>query len=224
MISTKEIFDTVQSLALKQGHGTISIPEFDKYATLASKSLFNEKVGSSVDNYKLGKAMAKSGPGMNKEVDKALSSFFRGGTEISLAAGEGPWPEGLAFVDTMTTIDGFEVSWKPKHMVPSYVKSTIDPPTANNAIYTDRGNGFKVYPSVPKVVVDYYIDPVDIKYGFTIDTVKNRPVYDASKTVNFEWPEGQRLELLTRILGFIGVSIRDTELFQIAEQQKNTLA
>lgn len=223
MISTKEIFDTVQSLALKQGHGTISIPDFDKYATLASKSLFNDKSGSSVDNYKLGKAMAKSGPGMNKEVDKALSSFFRPGIEISLAAGEGPWPDGLAFVDTMTTPEGYEVTWKPKHMVSSYLKSTIDAPTADNAIYVERGDGFKVYPSVPKVILDYYRDPSDIKYGFTIDTVNKRPVYNADKTVNFEWPDGQRIELLTRILSFIGISIRDTELFQIAEQQKITL-
>lgn len=223
MISVKEIFDTVQSLALKQGHGTIAISEFDRFASIASKSLYNQKMGFDSDDYKLGKVLAKSGPGMNKEIDKSLSVFLQPDVEINLANGEGPWPESLGFVDLITTPEGVEVTWKPKHLIPSYIKSTIDSPTADNPIYTDRGTGVKVYPALPKVLVTYYKIPTDVKYGYTINGA-GRAAYSASASVNFEWPEGNRMELITRILSLIGISIRDTELFQISEAQKNTLA
>lgn len=231
MISNKDVFDIVQSLAQKQKHGTISISEYDKYANMASMDLFNERMGSERDYYKLGKGIAKTGPGMNKQVDASLNPFLVPDKSIVLASGTGLLPSDCELIDTVS-VGGVDAKWVPKFKVNSYLKSTIDVPTAAYPIYSDSGldestkaSVIKVYPTtITAAIVTYYRTPKPVKYGYTVDTVKNRPVYQESSTVNFEWSGTEKLQLVFRICKYLGLAIRDNELIQVSEQEKNTIA
>lgn len=231
MISTREIFDIVQTLAQKQKHGTITISEFEKFANMASGDLFNERIGSIRDLYKLGKGIPKVAPGMNKQVDEALSPFFVKDAPVALVAGVGT-VTGSELIDTVT-LNGVPVKWVPHFKVGSYLRSTIDFPTVDYPIYEDNDvvvndvsiSGLAVYPkTATQVLVSYYRFPRAIKYNYTVDPVKRRPVFNPTGTIDFEWRPTEKLQLVFRICKYIGLSIRDNELMQVAEQEKINIA
>lgn len=222
MISINEIYEIVQNLAQKAQHGAITVTEFDKYANMASMDLFNEKLGSVRDLYKLGKAMSKTGSGMNKEIDQSLRPFLVEDLPIAVANNKGTLPTNCEYVD-LVSFNSKALKWIPKNKVPSYLNNTIDFPTVDYPVYTDLSTEIEVYPSgMNPVLMTYYKTPQTVNWGYTLDS--GRPVYNPLTSIDFEWYPTQKLYLITRILGYIGITIRDTELVQYAEQQENTIA
>jgi len=221
MIEINEVFENVQSLAQKAKHGTIRVADFIKYANLASMDLFNEKLGPERDYYKLGKAIPKTGPGMNKMVDQALKPYLVDSVPIALVGNIGTLPTNCEYVDDISTASD-SLKWVPNNKIKSYLNSSIDVPTMEYPIYTDLNGQVKVYPTMTTIYLTYYKTPETVDWKYTL--VNNRPVYNPTGSVNFSWHPTQKLELITRILGYVGITIRDTELINYSEQQENTIA
>lgn len=222
MININEVYEIVQNMAQKAQHGSISVSEFNKYANMASMDLFNEKIGPVRDYYQLGKAMAKTSPSMNKVVDQSLRPFLVYDLPVLVTAGLANIPTDCEFIDNIM-FDNVDLKWIPKSKIGSYLNSTIDNPTEEYPVYIDSKDGIQVYPNTIELVdLTYYKTPVTVEWKYTL--VANKPVFTSTGSVNFEWYPTQKLQLVTRILGYIGISIRDTELTQYAEQQENTIA
>lgn len=222
MVGIKETFDTVQNIAQKQQYGAISIPEFNEYANMANIDLFNERLGSIRDYYRLGKAMAKTGTGMNKEIDLLLSPFYTPNISVAVVGGLASVPTDCEYVESITYLSR-DVKWIPNNKRASYADSTIDTPTAEWPVYSDLNNQIRILPTnISPVVINYYKTPLTVKYNYTL--VSNRPVYSPTGSVDFQWKPTQRIDLIMRICGYIGIAIRDTELIQYSEQQENTIA
>ena len=102
--------------------------------------------------------------------------------------------------------------------VNSYLNSTIDEPTVDNPIYVDYAPAYlTTYPTLnTPTYLTYYKYPAVPVWGYTLPS--GRPVYDANTSTNFDWPETELLRLSARILKYMGISIRDQELEQQAQQ------
>lgn len=223
MIAINEVYENTVSIAQKARHGTIRIADFNRYANLASMDLFNEKLGTTRDLYKLGKAIDKSSPGMNKSIDQALRPFLVTNTSITLTSGIGTIPAQCEFIDAVSSASGSEVKWVPNNKIIPYLKSTIDVPTEEYPIYSDLATQIEVYPiTLTSILLNYYRTPETVIWAYTL--VSNRPIFNSAGSVNFSWNQTMKLELITRILGYIGITIRDTELVQYASVEESTIA
>lgn len=222
MINIDEIYENTVSMAQKAKHGAIRVVDFNRYANLANTDLFNERIGTVRDYYKLGKAIPTVTPSMTKQVEHLLRPFFVPNYVTPVVAGMADLPVGLEFVDSIS-YDGVAVKWVPKNKEDNYLNSSIDFPTEEYPIYIDEANDVRIHPSsITQVEVSYYKSPVVVKWNYTL--VNGRPVYSASGSVNFEWDSSQKLELITRILGYIGITIKDMNLIQYAGNEENTIA
>lgn len=102
------------------------------------------------------------------------------------------------------------------------LNSTIDAPTNVYPIYVEYANNFKVYPAtIPgPVSMDYYRYPETPIWNYT--PVNGMPVYNPAGSVDFEWDLSEIYRLTTRILKYMSISMRDTEVEQIASEMINT--
>lgn len=222
MILNNEVYENVQSLAQKAKHGSIRVADYNRYANLASMDLFNERIGSVRDLYKLGKAMDKTTPGMNKEVDQAIRPFLVAGLSIPVTANKATLPSDCECIDSVM-FGNKAIKWVPYNKISSYLNSTIDIPTVDYPIFTELSTELLVYPSaMSPVLLTYYRTPATVVWNYTL--VDNRPVYNATGTVNFEFFPTEKLQLIMRILNYIGITIRDSELLQYGITETNIVS
>lgn len=222
MILTNDIKEIVYALANKQGHATISPDDFSRYAQMANMDEYQEYTSGIETYYSLGKAMPKVSPGMNKIMDMKLSPFLVTDATMAIISGVAVFPSNIEFLDRISG-GSKQAKWVAGHMVQRYLESSIDTPDIDNPIFTFVAGGIRLYPSsvVPKVT--FLKTPAIVRWGYTLLNGR-KPIYDASTSVNFEWGAVHRLSLVTKILGYMGISIRDMELksLAISEEQKSS--
>ena len=222
MVDINEVYENVQSLAQKAKHGTIRVVDFNRYANLSSIDLFNERIGSVRDYYRLQKAINKMTPGMNKEVDQSIRPFFVENTSIAMTAGKGTIPTDCELLDTVM-FGTKAVKWIPFNKIASYLNSTIDVPTVDYPVYSDLATQLIAYPSsMTPLLLSYYKTPQTVNWGYTMSG--SIPVYNVGASVNFEWFATEKIQLIMRILAYVGITIRDSELVQYATVEENTIA
>ena len=205
-------------MAQKQSHGAISPVEFSRLAQLANMDEYNQYTSSIKTYYQMGKGSPRLSHGMNKVIDQRLLPFLVTDATIAVSGGVFPLPSDVNFIDTVT-VGTVNADWIPFNEVNSYINSTIDVPTTDYPIYTDVTTGLKVLPaSVTSIKLTYLKTPSTVNWAYTLTS--GRPVYTATGTVNFEWAENHKMSLITKILGYMGLSIRDAELKQMALQEE----
>ena len=97
----------------------------------------------------------------------------------------------------------------------NYLNSTIDAPTLSNPIFLELPDTFITAPAnLPNVAMTYLQQPVAPFWAYTL--VNNRPVYNQAVSTDFQFDETEIYRLVSRILKYMGISIRDTELAQAA--------
>lgn len=98
----------------------------------------------------------------------------------------------------------------------NYLNSTIDAPTINNPIFMELPDTLITAPAnLQNVAMTYLKQPTPPKWAYTL--VNNRPVYNAAASIDFGFDATEIYRLVSRILKFMGISIRDGELAQAAQ-------
>jgi hypothetical protein len=99
----------------------------------------------------------------------------------------------------------------------NYLNSTIDVPTINNPIFMELPQTFITAPAnLPNVALTYLQQPTPPYWNYVL--VNNRPVYTPSGSVDFQFDDTEIYRLVSRILKYMGISIRDGELAQAAQE------
>ena len=99
-------------------------------------------------------------------------------------------------------------------------KSDLTKPNENNPIFIFEENRLYVYPDtiVSDVTANYLRKPKNINWGFTVAGGGNY-IYNPANSVNFELQPTEQTSLITRILLYAGVVVRDPQLVQLAAGQ-----
>ncbi len=205
-------------IAAKQLTAFPSPNEWNNYAALANMDLYNyyqderEKMLISV----------KSGEVLF--VPQTLSTFVVNELPLSPSTQSPSVPLDYAYDIAMKTpINGVNSTIKKVdyNKLESYLNSTIDEPTPTNPIYVELPTNFQVYPLINNpTYLTYYRYPKTPVWGYTV--VNGVPTYSVGSSTDFEWEETEVMRLTSRILKYMSVSIRDSELEQAAEQMTNT--
>lgn len=99
--------------------------------------------------------------------------------------------------------------------------STLSKPKANRPICVFYKNTIQFYPiNIGSVAFTYLKTPATPVWGFTVSG--DVPVYDATSSVQPEFPEIFHLDICRIILGYMGVNLRDNDLQSFNERFKQT--
>jgi len=99
------------------------------------------------------------------------------------------------------------------------LSSSIVFPTETAPVCAFYSDHIQIHPkTVKRVIFTYLRTPVIPVWAFTL--VNNRPVYDASNSVDIEAPDEVQNEIAYRTLSYLGISIREAQVVQWAEAKK----
>ena len=92
-------------------------------------------------------------------------------------------------------------------------------PTTGHPIATMRSDGIYIFPdTITAVDFSYYRWPVDPEFVYTIQD--GYITYDAVASVAWEWPQDEHVTLVTLMLSYIGINLREADVYQYAELKK----
>ena len=101
------------------------------------------------------------------------------------------------------------------------LSSSIVNPTLEFPVLTFYQEGIQYHPTNINTVDFVYLrKPITAQWAFT--TVDNRPVYDATTSIDLEWPIQVFNEIAIRVLAFVGINLREADLSQYSEGKRQT--
>lgn len=139
------------------------------------------------------------------------------GVAISIVA----TPEDFYMLGSVIHKDSKEVQLVQRNEL-MYLKSNpLVAPTTNYPVFLYEDNLIQVLPSTitSELSVSYLRKPMDVRWNFTIPSGQSFYQYNASGSINFELSKSEQTNIVTRILLYAGVVVRDPSIIQVASQQ-----
>jgi len=98
-------------------------------------------------------------------------------------------------------------------------KSGLKAPTSKDLAAYIVTDGLKVFPaSTPKIWVNYYRKPTTPKFATKVNTTTLKLEYDADASIELEWDDGNKLDILHMILTDYGLNVQRGDVVQMAEK------
>jgi hypothetical protein len=99
--------------------------------------------------------------------------------------------------------------------------SALTKPTKYWPVYTYKDFKIKVYPTsiIDKITTTYLRKPLNPSWNFTATAPYYQYVYNPSSSINFELHPIEQTAVITKILLYSGIVIKDPQIVQIAAQQ-----
>lgn len=157
----------------------------------------------------------KTGPNTGLIEDETVLqklSHFINPVILTIANGTADKPSDFVFRLAMR-INGKDVFKINHNQIATVNDSVIDPPDVNSNIYyfVEYLNYYSFLPNtVTTANLDYIATPVDIKWGYTYDSM-GRQVYNAGLSVQPLWDNNSCREITKRMLTNLGVSFKDAD-------------
>lgn len=94
-------------------------------------------------------------------------------------------------------------------------------PTTQNPIGVVRSDGIHIRPlTIVSVDFNYYRWPLDPVFSYT--TGDGFITYNATTSVEFEWPIDEHITLVRMILNYVGVNLRSSDIVQYSDAMIKT--
>jgi hypothetical protein len=98
---------------------------------------------------------------------------------------------------------------------------SVKVPTVTYPICNISNQGIQVLPSsIVNIKIWYIKKPTKPVYAYTVSS--GRYVYDDSSSIDFEWNETLHDRIMNRVLGNLGISIRDFDMVNKSDRDKMT--
>ncbi len=104
----------------------------------------------------------------------------------------------------------------------AYVNSNpLTKPTETYPVFLYESHKLQVVPATitSDITVSYLRKPMDVRWNFTIPQGQAYYRYDPAGSIDFELNKSEQSKIITRILAYAGVVIKDPSIVQIASQQ-----
>ena len=226
MVNINTVYETVLALANKEQRGYITPQEFNLFANQAQMSIFEQYF------YDLNQFLRVPGNNtahadMVNLLEEKISLFEK--TNITVGSGS-TLPN-----DTykLQHIQWFNPG-KNRYYTAEYVDTKtwlqmqgvpLVKPTDTKLIYTKSQLAISVIGNTTKnenVTCNYISKPENPNWTYVVVNKKALYNANASDHNHFELHESEQTELVTRILALAGITLKDTNLYQIASNQTNS--
>ncbi len=227
-----EAYKYIFAQARKNQVGNITPSQFNIYAKRAQLEIVNDLFGN-IEQYQAGRPVPLKSFEVTSIISDDLSPLIQSVDVTQLVSGKVNKPSDYLYyinleADYFTnptdcdTDDAYQ-SWVQVDFVTHNEKSNrlnsqINYPDAYEPIAVNYAGFFQIYPdNTQKARVTYLRKPKDPVWNF--DTVNSAPVYNATGSQDFELPEPVQTKICQKILEYIGISTRDSELICVAEMK-----
>jgi hypothetical protein len=225
-----EVRNTVLSIINKDNNGFITPDQFNYYADIAQKEVFEgyfHDYSRAVN--KRNAHMHTSGYGdVTERLEEVISGFavYPG---ILAYSNEGFFikPTDAYMIGTVTLSDGVTIVEKVPNDKIAYLRQSLDTaPSTEYPVYTLNEDGLTVYPTTinafGQVIMNYIRYPKTPKWTYT-SISGGEPFFNNNPNIgyqDFELPESDKFNLITRILQYAGVEIREPQVVQMAKTEE----
>jgi len=222
-----EIYRLVQAFASKDQRGFITPAEFNLMAQQAELELYNERLQVVMEGSQAKKIAGYYKKGLTPAVAEQDILPFLFNTEIFLTKGEGVIRSNYICQMYLVRNTGFNntpvdiVTVKNVGQIQrsSLAKPSTDYPVALLSRNSSDATKISVFPeSIGSLNVYYY--RYSSKPTWNYVTIAGKPVYDSSNSRAFEISSRCHGELVIKILGYLGVSIREADLVNYAQAKE----
>jgi len=220
--------NTVLAILNKNNYGYISPSDFNLFAKQAQLEIFEEYFSGYNDliNKENARVSGTDYADQKKALEEAIELFAVTSTLTQVA------PATNRFYLPSVTTTGFDYFMLNKVLCYDASGATrVFKATENFPAYTQEGSILTVYPTTinlaNEVDANYFRYPKDPKWTFTTLT-NGEPVFNQSPGLgyqDFEVPVEDEIKLVSKILQYAGMSIREIEAVQFggAEEQKQSV-
>jgi len=146
-----------------------------------------------------------------------LSSLPPGGQSIVVQV----FPFNFYKLGTVIYNDHKEVQYVQANELLKIKLSKLTGPTKEYPIYRYKDFKIYVYPEtiVDKIKASYIRKPLDPRWNFTPSPTTGQFLYNSATSVNFELHPTEQVNIITQILLYSGIIIKDPQIVQVAAQQ-----
>jgi hypothetical protein len=236
MISVNNVRNTVLQLLNKTNRGYITPEEFNNFGKLAQLSIFEDlffKYNKFINqqNRRLTNSEYADIPrNIREQIDvfaeySTTTNFTYDATnDLWIFSGNDLYRTQNASLVTVSNGLKKDVEEVNKSELNRLLNSNMIAPTTTYPAYIKIGNDYRLFPKVS--TDDYYLElfytrtPKDPKWTYI--NVSGNPVYNASALdrQDFELDESLFEELVVKILMYCGVSIREDQVIQVANNEE----
>ena len=231
-----EVYRLVQAFANKEQRGFITPSEFNLLAKQAELELYNKRLAIVMEKSQPKKAAGFYNESLSPTLAKQDISHFLQITTISLSNSALPH---LGSRNHLITdyIESIFINDDEEHSISTNIpveivdnvninqilRSSLVKPSIEYPIALLSENGaskvISVFPeTITGCVIYNYLNDNTPKWGYV--TISGKPVYDHSSSTQFVLSQRCHGELVTKILEYLGVSIREAEVVQYAQNKE----
>ena len=237
-INVDAVYKTVLLILNKEQRGYITPDEFNKTATQVQLDIFEQYFDDLNQQLRVPQADFDYS-NRRVDLDDKISSFkclgncvfstdkfilpatdlLTDGTPINYNGN--PLVTDFSFYRLGTvTFNNIEIQRLQRNEFYNIDKSDLTAPSENFPVYLYESEALRVKPSsiATDVEASFIRKPKNVKWAFTPGTV-GQYIYNSSNSTNFELNASEQVEVITRILFYSGVIIRDPQIVQAATQE-----
>jgi len=218
-----EIYRLVQAFASKDQRGFITPAEFNLMAKQAELELYNERLQTVMEGSQAKKIAGYYKKGLTPAVAEQDILSFLYKKDITLTTGEGSilsdYVCQLYIGSNNIAVDIVTAKNVGQIQKSSLAKPSTDFPVALLSSNASSSVKVSVFPNTINSVSCYYY-LYNNKPTWNYVTIAGKPVYDSSNSVAFLISSRCHGELVIKILGYLGVSIREADLVNYAQAKE----
>ena len=225
-----ESYSLLEFICNKDFEGNIITPDrFNMLIKVASIDLFRKKYGLP-EGYQPGRPIPNEFADITLKNTDDLKAFKQFLKDTVVTDGILPYPSDYAHRDTLTYKYVKTIN-KTATTLPRPIEilregaiaerrgNWTKQPTLKDPVAAVRSDGIYIYPEeITLVDFAYYRFPIDPVFAYT--EFDGYIEYDATNSTEWEWGKGEHTTLTMMLLSYIGINLKESDLFQYSELRK----
>ncbi len=206
---------------LQQGY--LSPQDFYTSINTAQQQYLDYLLGE-YQRYQIKRPIAVVEFGQNERIRDTISPLiYNAILPINATTGIASRPSDYEYTDAMWSVYGnYNIKFIQQDRQDMYIHSEIDP-IVTNPVYLIRHEGFQFFPDRPygenQAKMSYVRTPPSIVWGYNTDSNGNA-VWNPATSQDPVWSDTDMMQIISRALAIVGVSLQAGAVSQYAEQVK----
>jgi len=218
-LSVDTVYQRVLAILNKEQRGFITPEEFNLFANQAQLDIF-EQYFYDINQFGRMHGNDTEYADMLDNLNEKISLFETSAT-LTRTGNYFVLPSDLYRIGTIT-YGSVEVERLNKNEYLYANSAPLTKPTNTRPIYTKSVSGIKAYGAAEftatgNISCNYVKKPATVVWGYA--TVSGSAVYNASTSTNFSLHDSEEVDIVITILALCGLSLKDTEVYQIATSE-----
>lgn len=226
-----QIFSWLNFVSNKNASGSISPDEFNLACNVVSRELFNVKMGLP-EEYQVGAPYPRQAYQITQKITDDLRNFIKDAPITKDVSGYFLLPNDYAAFSSLSylySLNSEECGGTPESRINfidcvddsefrARLEDNVIMPTLRYPVATYRESGILIKPDeINRITLTYLRYPVVPVFAYTVTS--DEYVYDAANSTQVDFPETLHAEFSVRVARYVGVNLRENELYAMVQER-----